>query len=95
MSPMETLLLAILTIPAIGLMVAGVLLIRMRHRFSARGSVAALILGILATSFGVTLALAVTFVWINLGSEAVGGTQEFGIVDAEVVGDAGYPTQPV
>ena len=37
MSPMEFLLLAILAVPAVGLMVSGVLLIRVRDRFSPKG----------------------------------------------------------
>ena len=78
MSAIELLLPGIFAVPAIGLTVAGVLLIVRRTRFSASGSSVALVLGILATSFGICLALALTFVTINLGSEAVGGAHEFG-----------------
>ena len=78
MSTMELLLPGIFAVPAIGLTVAGVLLIGRRTRFSASGSVVALVLGILSTSFGIGLALALIFVMINFGSEVVGGAPEFG-----------------
>ena len=75
---MDLLVLGIIGIPAIGLTAAGVLLMLWRTRFSATGSIIALVLGILSTSFGIALALALTFVAVNLGSEAVGGPHEFG-----------------
>ena len=78
MSVMDLLVLGLIATPAIGLTAAGVLLIVRRTRFSARGSSVALVLGILATLFGIGLALALIFVMINLGSEAVGGAHEFG-----------------
>ena len=78
MSAIDMLLLSIIAVPAIGLTVAGVLLILRRPRFSATGSIVALVLGILSISFGIALALALIFVTINLGSEVVGGTSEFG-----------------
>ena len=78
MLAMELLVLGIFAIPAIGLTAVGVLLILRRTRLSATGSIVALVLGILSTSFGIALALALTFVAINLGSEAVGGPHEFG-----------------
>ena len=78
MSAIDLLVLGIIAIPAIGLTVAGVLLMLRRTRFSATGSIVALVLGILSTSFGIALALALIFVAINLGSEAVGGPHEFG-----------------
>ena len=78
MSVMDLLVFGLIATPAIGLTAAGVLLIVRRTRFSARGSSVALVLGILATSFGIGLALALIFVSINLGSEAGGGAHEFG-----------------
>lgn len=78
MSAMELLLSGIFAVPAIGLTVAGILLMVRRTRFSAAGSVVALVLGILSTSFGIALALALVFVMINLGAEVVGGEHEFG-----------------
>lgn len=74
MSIMELLVAGIIAIPAIGLTAAGVLLILKRTRFSATGSVVALVLGILAISFGAALVLALIFVAVNLGSVAVGPT---------------------
>ena len=78
MNPLELILLAMGGIAAIGLTVSGILLMVRRTRFSATGSVVALVLGILSTSFGIALALALMFVVINLGSEAVGSEHEFG-----------------
>ncbi|MCY4654313.1 MAG: hypothetical protein OXC95_14260, partial [Dehalococcoidia bacterium] len=78
MSVMDLLVLGLIATPAIGLTAAGVLLIVRRTRFSASGSSVALVLGILATLFGIGLALALIFVMINLGSESVGGAHEFG-----------------
>ena len=80
MSPMEFLLLAILAVPAVGLMVSGVMLIRVRDRFSPKGYAVTLVLGILTTSLGVTLALVFSFTAINLGVETV-STHEFGTVE--------------
>lgn len=59
---------------------SGVLLIRARHQFSPKGNAVALVLAILTTSLGVTLALVFSFTAINFGVEAV-GTDEFGTVE--------------
>ena len=86
MSAFDLLLLSIIAVPAIGLTVAGVLLILRRTRFTETGSIVALVLGILSISFGIALALALIFVMTNLGSEVVGGTAEFGTSGGNAIG---------
>ena len=80
MSAMNLLVLGTIAIPAIGLTVAGVLLILRRTRFSESGRVIALVLGILSTSFGIALVIALVLVTINIGSGVVEGSHEFGTI---------------
>ncbi len=71
-------LLLTLGVPAIGFIVAGVLLIR--NRMSESVATVGGALGILATSFGTLLALVAVYVFIMLliGNVTVVGVEEFG-----------------
>ena len=78
MTPLGLILLALIGIPPVGLTVAGVLLILKRRTFSARGRVIALVLGIIGTSFGVAMTLALLFMIFIVASSAEEELKEWG-----------------